>query len=316
MRHFLVSTLVVLALASFARAQEHDKDSPDKRAELHKRIQALRMARLTQELDLDEAGCAKLFPVINRHDEKVNALAEERGKTLHGMAEALQSKATDGLPALLDKLQDLEHQIHEADEATHKKVREVLTPEQAAKFFLFHEHFQEEVRALIEDAHRGEGTPAETHARIALETMAKAVHDEKFDEAFSLFEELHSILENDLKAPPENPFAQHATELMGQVIASATRSIEKDPAQPQLWLNRARARGLNGDFAGSIADATRAIELDPRLGLAWQVRAAARVGLGDFDGALADVQKTIELDPTNQGAQQMKKNIKKALEKK
>src|SRR5438874_12384531 len=57
------------------------EDSREHR-ELRKHIQALRMARLTQELDLDEAGAAKLFPLLNRHDEKVTGFAEQRGQAM------------------------------------------------------------------------------------------------------------------------------------------------------------------------------------------------------------------------------------------
>src|SRR5579872_6730004 len=77
-------------------------DDPEKRKELHRRIMALRMARLTQELDLDEATAAKLFPLVNRHDEKVSALAEERIQTVHKLDEALHADKED--PAALTAL--------------------------------------------------------------------------------------------------------------------------------------------------------------------------------------------------------------------
>jgi tetratricopeptide (TPR) repeat protein len=343
MTRALSSCLLVLAFAAVASAQPKpptppepphpprpgEPDSPERRAELRKRIAALRMARLTQELDLDEATCAKLFPVINRHDEKVSGLAEERGKTLQGMAEALHSGGADKIPAALDRLADLEHQIHEADEATHKKVREVLTPEQAAKFFLFHEHFHEEVRAMLEEAHRGEvpappgvpggpGGPGAPEHRVhaILDGMGHAVHEKKYDEALDLFEQLHHLLDEEIKAPADNPASAHADELLGQVIADADHAIAQNPGDAAWWVRRARAKLLRGDAAGAIADTTHALELDPTQVWAWLVRAHARVSLGDLHGARADVQKAVELDPTNPVAIDMKKHLDKALEKK
>ncbi|MBI3723819.1 hypothetical protein HY251_07700, partial [bacterium] len=64
---------------------------PERRKELRRRIQAMRMARLTQILDLDDATAAKLFPALNRHDEQVAALAEERGGLFGKIEAALRS---------------------------------------------------------------------------------------------------------------------------------------------------------------------------------------------------------------------------------
>lgn len=347
MTRALPSCLLVLAFAAVARAQPQpptppvppipphpphgEPDSPERRAELRKRIAALRMARLTQELDLDEAGCAKLFPVINRHDEKVSGLSEERMKTLQGMAEALHGGGADKLPALLDKLADFEHQIHEADETTHKKLREVLTPEQAAKLFLFHEHFHDEVRAMLEEAHRGEapgmpgmpgGPPGpgpgapEHRVHELLQGMGHAVREKKYDEALDLFDQLRHLLDEEIKAPADNPAIAHANELLGQVVSDADHAIEQNPRDTAWWVRRARLKVLRGDAAGAIADATRAMELDPTLVWGWLVRAHARVALGDLEGARSDVAHAVELDPRNPVAADMKKHLDKALEKK
>src|SRR5579883_603366 len=143
-------------------------DDPEKRKELHRRIMALRMARLTQELDLDEATAAKLFPLVNRHDEKVSGILEDRAKALKELAGAIHDDKNDAFGPLLDKVADCEKAIHEADETVHKKVRDVLTPKQMAQFLLFHEKFQEEVRGLLEDSKHEKG---EKHGGAEIEGL-------------------------------------------------------------------------------------------------------------------------------------------------
>lgn len=133
--------------------QPPEPPSPERRRELRRRIQALRMARLTQVLELDDATAAKLFPLLNKDDEKLGSLADEREETLRQLSALVHPGAKDPeatvLNPLLDKLLDLERQMHETGGASHKKVREVLTPQQFARFVLFSERFHEEVRELL-----------------------------------------------------------------------------------------------------------------------------------------------------------------------
>jgi hypothetical protein len=161
-----LSTL--LLLPSTARAQEpprpqappassgHDADDADaeKRRQLRRRIQALRMARLTQELDLDDATAAKLFPLINKIDDRGAELAESRGKVLRKLDELSRKKDADSkeIDAALDEVTEISKKAHALDEELHAKARAILTPAQMAKFILFHEHFQDEMHGVIKGA--------------------------------------------------------------------------------------------------------------------------------------------------------------------
>jgi tetratricopeptide (TPR) repeat protein len=63
------------------------------------------------------------------------------------------------------------------------------------------------------------------------------------------------------------------------------------------FLNRAGARGFNGDMNGAIADLTRAIDLDPKSEPAVFRRGAFKLQKGDYDGAITDLTRAIELSP-------------------
>src|SRR5207248_2384939 len=52
---------------------------------------------------------------------------------------------------------EIEKAVHETEVATHAKVREVLTTAQMARFLVFHEHFHDEVRGILDEARREPG---------------------------------------------------------------------------------------------------------------------------------------------------------------
>jgi tetratricopeptide (TPR) repeat protein len=63
------------------------------------------------------------------------------------------------------------------------------------------------------------------------------------------------------------------------------------------FLNRAGARGFNGDMNGAIVDLSRAIDLDPKSEPAVFRRGAFKLQKGDYDGAITDLTRAIELSP-------------------
>lgn len=73
--------------------------------------------------------------------------------------------------------------------------------------------------------------------------------------------------------------------------------IGPKPNNAEGFLNRAGARGSNGDMDGAIADLSRAIELDAKSEPAIYKRGAFKLQKGDYDGAIADLSRAIELSP-------------------
>jgi tetratricopeptide (TPR) repeat protein len=73
--------------------------------------------------------------------------------------------------------------------------------------------------------------------------------------------------------------------------------IGPKPNDAEGFLNRAGARGFNGDMNGAIADLSRAIDLDPKSEPAVYRRGAFRLQKGDYDGAITDLSRAIEISP-------------------
>ena len=70
------------------------------------------------------------------------------------------------------------------------------------------------------------------------------------------------------------------------------------PDDAEGFLNRAGARGFNGDMNGAIDDLSRAIDLDPKSEPAVYRRGAFKLQKGDYDGAITDLSRAIEISPS------------------
>jgi tetratricopeptide (TPR) repeat protein len=87
-------------------------------------------------------------------------------------------------------------------------------------------------------------------------------------------------------------------ELEHKPIDLAKIEMGPKPTNAEGFLNRARARGFNGDSNGAIADLSRVIELDPKSEPAVYRRGAFKLQKGDYDGAISDLSRAIELSPS------------------
>jgi tetratricopeptide (TPR) repeat protein len=86
-------------------------------------------------------------------------------------------------------------------------------------------------------------------------------------------------------------------ELENKPVDLTKIDIGPKPDDAEGFLDRAGARGFNGDMNGAIADLSRAIDLDPKSKLAVYRRGAFKLQKGDYDGAIADLSRAIELSP-------------------
>src|SRR6266516_2845419 len=85
-------------------------------------------------------------------------------------------------------------------------------------------------------------------------------------------------------------------ELENKPIDLSKFDMGPKPKDAEGFVQRASARGFNGDMNGAIADCTRAIDLDPKSEPAVYRRGALKLQKGDNNGAIADLTRAIGLN--------------------
>lgn len=142
-----------------AGATTADRRSPDQlRKEVLERMRALRAWRIVDELKLDEATSARLFPILAKYDDQELALSDERHDIGHEIRTLLAAPKPDDakLTAAVERmLANRKKRIASKDERI-KEVRKVLTPVQQAKLVLLLPRLEREFARFVQDVVEGD----------------------------------------------------------------------------------------------------------------------------------------------------------------
>jgi tetratricopeptide (TPR) repeat protein len=83
----------------------------------------------------------------------------------------------------------------------------------------------------------------------------------------------------------------------GAAIKALNKAIELSPDNPLLYVYRATAFNLNGDYVSAEKDARKAIELDPDNSPAYEALSWSLLRQEKYDEAIQAANRAIELDP-------------------
>jgi Spy/CpxP family protein refolding chaperone len=155
-RTLLLSLLVLTTVITISFAQITDDIDPrlskEKMAQVRERVDSLRMWKLTKALDLDEKMSAKLFPILSRFDRKRSELQFALVLDLRELKAALAEKGNVKIKEALDKLETHYDGLQQLNHQERSELKQILTPEQQAKYVIFQIDFAKEVRKMIAEA--------------------------------------------------------------------------------------------------------------------------------------------------------------------
>ena len=160
MKKNLVKILLLLFIMcgftaqGFAEPPGYLDEPPTKqqRDRVRKRIETLKMWKLTKALDLDEAASARLFPILNKYDKRKAEIHQNLRKGMREMRRSLKENKTGELKNTLAMLEDNHRALQNINDEEWAEMKKVLTVEQQARFILFRQEFDSEVHRLIADA--------------------------------------------------------------------------------------------------------------------------------------------------------------------
>jgi Spy/CpxP family protein refolding chaperone len=132
--------------------------SDEKREEIRKKIETVRIWRLTEELKLDTTTSAKLASLMSSIDEQRKGLIQTQMMSMRELRSTLKSQKPDEakIKSLLVNLEGNQRALQELRERQWKGLQDILTIEQQARFLLFQQAFRHEIQSMIANA-RGRG---------------------------------------------------------------------------------------------------------------------------------------------------------------
>jgi len=126
----------------------------EQKEKVRKRIETLRMWKLTRILDLDEETAARLFPLLNRYNKKRAGIEQNLRGDMIALRDALKNKREGRLRDLLERLEKNHKALQRLKDEERTELKKILTLEQQAKFIIFQQEFDREIRKIIAEARK------------------------------------------------------------------------------------------------------------------------------------------------------------------
>lgn len=133
--------------------------SAEQREEIRKKIEAVRVWRMTEALKLDEKTAAKFIPVISSIEHRRAELMREQMDAMRDLRQGVASQRPDEkrLKAVIDKIELNHREMMKLREKEMEAAKDYLTIEQQARFLVFLHEFQRDMRRMINRAQGGRG---------------------------------------------------------------------------------------------------------------------------------------------------------------
>lgn len=124
------------------------------KAKLLSEMRALRMWRITDELKLDEATAAKIFPLLSRYEDLERQASKDRASAMETLKKSIEQGAASAaiLNPQLDRVVALRTRRGELDREKIEALRKILPPAGCAKLLLLQSTIDDEFRERIKRA--------------------------------------------------------------------------------------------------------------------------------------------------------------------
>ena len=157
----MMAVMVVLACTATAATAQHMMPAPGPGGEVNasRRVEEIRIGRMTEALKLDEKTAAKFIPAVTALDSQRRTLMSERRQHLFELRKQLEAQHPDEgkLAAILEKLRKNERDQMATRDKEYESAKAHLTVEQQARYVIFQREFNREVRGIIDDMRGGHG---------------------------------------------------------------------------------------------------------------------------------------------------------------
>jgi hypothetical protein len=132
-----------------------------RRDKIKQRIRALRAYTLTEQLELDEATAAKLFPALAKYDEELDKLLAQRADLQRRLKDAGSLGDAKAVDKVIDEAVVNQKAIWDTETRRLEQLRKILTPAQVARTLVvlpqMERRIQNQLRRVVQKNRQGGG---------------------------------------------------------------------------------------------------------------------------------------------------------------
>jgi hypothetical protein len=160
-RYYLVAIIIALlsvsAFSQVKRKQEMKEEDP------HKLIEAIKIWKISEFLELDEEQMIAFFPKLKKIEKHRRESYKQRREMLGKMKKQLDKRQSDeAIKKTIDDVMAFDKQTKEREQELREEIMSVLSVTQQAKLLIFEERFEREIRDIIKEMRKermGHGPP-------------------------------------------------------------------------------------------------------------------------------------------------------------
>ncbi|MDF1526696.1 MAG: hypothetical protein RRA15_09140 [bacterium] len=124
--------------------------------QVRKKVEALRAWQLSEVLNMDEETSSQLFPAMRQADQERWNLEFRNRQLVREMSQSLENRNPDPqkIDKILDELQSNRRELVRSEERHLERVRQILSPEDTARYLMFQVKFQKEIKRKAVQAYQ------------------------------------------------------------------------------------------------------------------------------------------------------------------
>lgn len=154
----VLSLLFLLTFSSMGLAQESEKPE-EKEPSKREKIEQLKIAFITTELDLTTEESEKFWPIYNEMIDKIRTEKKAQKELRSELKEGMETLTDTEIKTKMDKLFAHEQSILDTKESYHQKIADVIGQKKAVKLLSLEQRFKKELLNTMRQKRDEEGKP-------------------------------------------------------------------------------------------------------------------------------------------------------------
>jgi hypothetical protein len=151
MKRCCLTALVIVLLATAAFSQVRKKQEM-KEEDPHKLIEAIKIWKISEFLDLDDEQMVVFFPKLKRIEKHRRESFKQRHSILEKMRKQLDKDKSDSMIGeTIEELLSFDEEARDKERELREDIMSVLNVKQQAKLLIFEERFEREIRNIIKE---------------------------------------------------------------------------------------------------------------------------------------------------------------------